>query len=214
MGVAVVVAAGFVGCGGESAGGPTPAAQSSSSPLSSDDGGADSVGGSDGGGEPSARTPNLPAENAALKAPDFKDYTGITYETDQGAQETVRFFFDAMYYGYATGDISPFQRVAKSSECPACAKKSEQIVEWSAKGKFLTPSEVTAVSLETVERTNGRANVQYEFVVSSLDVVSGENVERSYPETRYRAIFRVKFANGQWSVVDCAWEKVDKNAQS
>ena len=214
LSVAVVVAAGFVGCGGESAGSPTPAAQSSSSPLRSDAGGADSGGGSDGGGEASGRTPNLPPENAALEAPDFKDYTGIKYETDQGAQETVRFFFDAMYYGYATGDISPFQRVASSSECPACAKKSEQIVEWSAKGKYLTPSEVTAVSLETVERTEDGADVQYEFVVSSLDVVSEEKVERSYPETRYRAIFRLKFANGHWSVVDCAWEKVDKNAQN
>lgn len=215
VGVVALVAAGLVGCGGgESAVGPTPAAQSSSSPLGSDAGGSDSGGDSDGGGEASGRTANLPPENAALEAPEFKDYTGIKYETDQGAQETVRFFFDAMYYGYATGDTSPFKRVANSSECPACAKKSEQIVEWSTKGKFLAPSEVTEVSLETVERTNGWATVQYEFDVSALDVVSGEVVERSYPETRYRAIFRLKFAKGQWSVVDCAWEKVDENAQN
>ena len=99
LSVAVVVAAGFVGCGGESAGGPTPAAQSSSSPLSSDDGGSDSGGGSDGGGEASGRTPNLPPENAALEAPDFKDYTGIKYETDQGAQETARYFVDGCITG-------------------------------------------------------------------------------------------------------------------
>ncbi|UEB90611.1 DUF6318 family protein [Dermabacter jinjuensis] len=214
FGVVALVAAGLVGCGGgEPAGGPTPAAQPSASSSSSDAGGSDSGGGSDGGGEASGRTPNLPPENAALEAPDFKDYTGIKYETDQGAQETAKYFFDAMYYGYATGDTSPFKRVANASECPACAKKSEQIVEWSTKGKFLTPSEVTEVSLETVERTKGWANVQYEFDVSALDVVSGEVVERSYPETRYRAIFRLKFAKGQWSVVDCAWEKVDEDSK-
>lgn len=138
LGVVALVAAGLVGCGGgESAGSPTLAAKPSTSSSSSDAGGSDGGGASDGGGEESSRTANLPPENAALEAPDFKDDTGIKYETDQGAQETVRFFFDAMYYGYATGDTSPFKRVANSSECPACAKSQSKLWNGVRKESFL-----------------------------------------------------------------------------
>ncbi len=120
----------------------------------------------------------------------------------------MRYFFDAMYYGYSTGDVTAFERVAKPSECEACAKKSAQIREWSKKGTYLTPAQISEVSLETVERKDGQAGVQYEFLVSALDVVNRTDVERSYSKTKYRAIFRVKFVQNQWTVVDCAWEKV------
>ena len=89
-GVVSLVAAGVVGCGGGSRSSPTPAAQPSAVSSSSDAGGSDVGVVSDGGGGVSGRTANLPPENAALEAPDFRDYTGISYETDQGAQETAR----------------------------------------------------------------------------------------------------------------------------
>lgn len=77
--VVALVAAGLVGCGGgESAGGPTLTATPSASSTSSDAAGSNGGGASDGGGEESSRTANLPPENAALKAPDFEDYTDVS----------------------------------------------------------------------------------------------------------------------------------------
>ncbi|QEU11886.1 DUF6318 family protein [Dermabacter vaginalis] len=210
LSVAVVVAAGFVGCGGESAGGPTPAVQSSSSPLSSDAGGSDSGGGSDGGGEASGRTPNLPPENAALEAPDFKDYTGIKYETDQGAQETVRFFFDAMYYGYATGDISPFQRVADESACEGCAKIINDVGAWKTSGTYLTPSKNTTLSLERMQDEDsyrGRTPIYYSFERSAAVKKTVDGKSENFPQQKYEASALLAWQNDHWEVVAVSWRK-------
>ena len=210
LSVAVVVAAGFVGCGDESAGGPTPAAQSSSSPLSSDAGGSDSGGGSDGGGEASGRTPNLPPENAALEAPDFKDYTGIKYETDQGAQETAKYFFDAMYYAYATGDTEALRESSNLETCGACNRLIDEIDKWRSRGTYLSPATIEHVDSWVSGKKDGISEVHYIFRVNDVKkFTKGEELEQ-FPSKEYASGFRMKFANGKWQIHGVAWKGSDE----
>ncbi|WP_141742367.1 DUF6318 family protein [Dermabacter sp. HMSC08H10] len=212
FGVVALVAAGLVGCGGgEPAGGPTLAAKPSTSSTTSDAGGSDGGGASDGGGEESSRTANLPPENAALKAPDFKDYTGITYETDQGAQETVRFFFDAMYYGYATGDVSPFQRVVDESACEGCAKIINDVGTWRTSGSYLTPSKNAALSLERMQDEDsyrGRTPIYYSFERSAAVKKTLDGKSENFPQQKYEASALLAWQNDHWEVVAVSWRKM------
>lgn len=212
FGVVALVAAGLVGCGGgEPAGGPTLAAKPSTSSTSSDAGGSDGGGASDGGGEESSRTANLPPENAALEAPDFKDYTGIKYETDQGAQETVRFFFDAMYYGYATGDISPFQRVVDESACKGCAKIINDVGAWRTSGSYLTPSKNATLALERMQDEDsyrGRTPIYYSFERSAAVKKTLDGKSENFPQQKYEASALLAWQNDHWEVVAVSWRKM------
>lgn len=207
FGVVALVAAGLVGCGGgESAGGPTLAAKPSTSSTSSDAGGSDSGGGSDGGGEASGRTQNLPPENAALKAPDFKDYTGIKYETDQGAQETVRFFFDAMYYAYATGDIEPFLSVVNLDQCGACNRVVSEVESWRASGIYLAPVKLQSEDVWVSGNDGDVRKVQYVYSAGETKKIKSDSPLKNYPATHYAAGFHLKYGAKGWRVEGVAWK--------
>ena len=214
LGVVVLVAAGLVGCGrGEPADGPTPAAQSSSSPLSSNAGGSDSGGGSDGGDEASGRTQNLPPENAALKAPDFKDYTGIKYETDQGAQETAKYFVDAMYYGYATGDTEPLKKVVDSGQCENCKRVIDGIDRWREKPKHISPADISEDDIWVVESNDNFAQVEYWYTVNDVVVTEAGQSTETVKGERKASAFRFRYLNGSWQVQEGVWKGADDVSQ-
>ncbi|MGX6404569.1 DUF6318 family protein [Dermabacter hominis] len=214
FGVVALVAAGLVGCGGgEPAGGPTLAAKPSTSSTSSDAGGSDGGGASDGGGEASSRTANLPPENAALEAPDFKDYTGIKYETDQGAQETVRYFFDAMYYAYATGDGSPILEVGDPNTCVSCADVLGEIETWRSEGRYITLPSLHEDALFVAKKTDDYVEVQYEYSVDAFQEFVQGDPKAKHKSKRILAVFHLTFEEGRWVVLDSAWKKFDDDSE-
>lgn len=207
VGVVALVAAGLVGCGGgESAGGPTLAAKPTISSTSSDAGGSDGGGASDGGGEASSRTANLPPENAALEAPDFKDYTGIKYETDQGAQETAKYFFDAMYYAYATGDLEPLLSVVNLDQCGACNRVVSEVQSWRTSGIYLAPVTLNSEDVWVSGNDGDVKKVQYVYSTGETQKFKSGSPMKDYPETQYAAGFHLKYGSKGWQVEGVAWK--------
>ncbi|WP_156468348.1 DUF6318 family protein [Dermabacter hominis] len=214
FGVVALVAAGLVGCGGgEPAGGPTLAAKPSASSSSSDAGGSDGGGASDGGGESSSRTANLPPENAVLKAPDFKDYTGIKYETDQGAQETAKYFVDAMYYGYATGDTEPLKKVVDSGQCENCQRVIDGIGRWREKSKHISPADISEDDIWVVESNDNFTQVEYWYTVNDVVVTEAGQSTETVKGERKASAFRLRYLNGSWQVQEGVWKGADDVSQ-
>ena len=109
-------------------------------------------------------------ENEALKAPDKTDYLGISYPTDQGAQATARYFIDAMYYGYATGDTGPLESVTDHASCVECTELINDIHSWRDEGKYLTPARVKLDDEWTVDKSEDLTKTEYWFTVDELQI--------------------------------------------
>ncbi|SHW79344.1 Uncharacterised protein [Mycobacteroides abscessus subsp. abscessus] len=204
--VTLVVA--LAGCGGEKAdGSPTPASPTTAASAASDSGGGSSRDASDSGGaESDGRTKGLPPENEALKAPDKADYLGIKYPTDQGAQAAAKYFFDAMFYGHATGDTTPFAEIIDQDSCSTCSDTLDQIVQWRSQKKFIGRVSVSPNDIWVDEKNDQYFVVQYQYSIGEVPVfVNGER-ESSLPGKSFSAAVKLRFADDHWQVIDAAWK--------
>lgn len=204
--VTLVVA--LAGCGGERVGdGPTPASPTTVGSPASDSGGSGPRDASDSGGaESDVRTKGLPPENEALKAPDKTDYLGISYPTDQGAQAAAKYFFDAMFYGHATGDTTPFAEIIDQNSCDTCSNTLEQIVQWRSQKKFIGRVSVSSDDIWVDEKNDQYFVVQYQYSTGEVPVfVYGEH-ESSLPGKSFSAAVKLRFTDDQWQVIDAAWK--------
>lgn len=205
----VTLVAALTGCGGEKAGdGPTPASPTTVASSSSDSGGGDASGGASdvGGGEAGGRVTGLPPENEALKAPDKADYLGISYPTDQGAQAAAKYFFDAMFYGHATGDTTPFAEIIDQNSCDTCSDTLEQIVQWRSQKKFIGRVSVSPDDIWVDEKNDQYFVVQYQYSIGEVPVfVNGER-ESSLPGKSFSAAVKLRFTDDRWRIVDAAWK--------
>lgn len=150
----------------------------------------------------------VPEENKDLKAPVFKDYPGITSNSDQGAEQTLKFFFDAMYYAYATGDTAPLEKVFPDHGCETCADIKADISSKVAAGTFLIPAPVTIEDLAVVDTLpNGKTEVFIEFERPAFQEHHKDGTRESYPAKTIRGAAHVqKNASGSWSVMGVEWE--------
>lgn len=203
----------LTGCGGEKAGdSSTSASPTTVASSSSDSGGRGSDAASDSGGaESGGRTEGLPPENEALKAPDKADYLGITYPTDQGAQAAARYFFDAMFYGHATGDTEPFAGVIDQGSCQSCKETLEEISQWRTDKKFIGRVTPSVDDIWVEEKSDQLFVVQYQYSIDEVPVyVNGER-ESSFPAKSFSAAVKLHFADDRWQVVDAAWKGREQN---
>ncbi|MDO5644366.1 MAG: DUF6318 family protein [Dermabacter sp.] len=166
---------------------------------------------SDGGGDDASDSGEadgfaMPPENEGILPPDRANYPGIDTETDEGAKQTVKFFFDAMYYGYATGDTAPLESVSGSG-CKQCKSTVGEIEERTTKlGMFNLGHTIEAVDLTTVESDRpGQTAVYYLYLEPPADQVSEENGLVSFPGTKMDSATYLKFFDGQWRVSDVNW---------
>lgn len=207
IGAGMLMAA-LAGCGSEKGGdGPTPASPTTVASPASDSGGSGPRDASDSGGaESDGRTEGLPPENEALKAPDKADYLGIKYPTDQGAQAAAKYFFDAMFYGHATGDTTPFAEMIDQNSCGTCSDTLEQIVQWRSQKKFIGRVSVSPDDIWVDEKNDQYFVVQYQYSIGEVPVfVNGER-ESSLPGKSFSAAVKLRFTNDRWRVVDAAWK--------
>ncbi len=202
----------LAGCGGENTnGGPTSPARTTAASSSSDAGGSDASGDAldAGGANSDVRTKGLPPENEALKAPDKTDYLGISYPTDQGAQATARYFIDAMYYGYATGDTGPLESVTDHASCVECTELINDIHSWRDEGKYLTPARVKLDDEWTVDKSEDLTKTEYWFTVDELQIRRQDSSIKTVAKTQTASAFHLAFEDGAWVVRACRWEKAD-----
>lgn len=204
----------LAGCGGENTnGGPTSPARSTAASSSSDAGGGDASGGASdaGGAESGVRTKGLPPENEVLKAPDKTDYLGISYPTDQGAQAAAKYFFDAMYYGYATGDSSPLKGISDQKTCDKCSQVSAEIDRWRGDHRFLTPPNLTFDAIDRLpdrEQYGGKTPVALRFTRGQTDEFDRGGKGKNFPPMTYEAALLLTWQDDKWVVSNASWEKV------
>lgn len=196
----------LTGCTSEPAEGGVKGAPPSATTPSETDSGTTPTNPSDAGGTHA----RIPDENKNLKAPDFKDYPGITENTDEGASQTLRFYFDAMYYGYATGDTEPLERVFEPGKCKNCDDIVGEIASDSAEGTYLLVDDIEVVDLGVVEPSNsGKSEVFIEFKRPKIVEVSTPNGREEFEPTVVQGAAQVSWAkSGKWVIQDVAWENV------
>ncbi|MDO5645801.1 MAG: DUF6318 family protein [Dermabacter sp.] len=150
----------------------------------------------------------MPPENEGILPPDRANYPGIDTETDEGAEQTVKFFFDAMYYGYATGDTVPIENVA-SENCTQCIVAIKDIRRRTqVDGTFLVghnsePLEIHVSAPESDQRTT----IYYAYKEGAAAGISQDGGQQVFLERKMHSATDLAFIEGRWSVVDIAWEE-------
>lgn len=208
--VAVVAIAvlGLAACTAD--GGKESSGQGSDSGASSDAGGASDGGGidgaSDGGASDEPDEFAMPPENEALTQPDPANYPGMDSASYSGAEVTVRYFVDAMYYGFATGDTGPMESVT-SQYCPECHRfKNAILARTNVYGEYDVGASIQPQEMhEDVSRGEGLRAVYYAFYEDehstrlsngTMEVNSGRNMI---------SIVDLEYWRGRWQVVDFTW---------
>lgn len=194
--------------GGPPAGVTTGAASDAGSTSSSGGGGSASDGGDESG---NAGGYTMPSENAGMQPPDRANYPGIDSEGVEGAEQTVRFFFDARYYAYATGDVGPLESVTRS-DCEVCVRVIEHVREsTSVEGKFITKYSLEPQKLgETAIHREGLTHVYYVFLDGEMDVLDKDrNVETLPAETIHAGAYLI-FEDGRWLLTRVSWRDEER----
>lgn len=148
----------------------------------------------------------MPPENEGLLPPDRANYPGIDTETDEGAQQTVKFFFDAMYYGYATGDTEPLESVS-SKNCVQCTIAIDDIRERAeVEGAFLVGHSVEDERLTVApsERA-GQARIYYAYIEGATTKYYGDGRVEEFPARRMHSAAHLAFTVERWSITEIGW---------
>ncbi len=197
----------LTGCTSEPAEGGVKGAPPSATTPSETDSGTTPTDPSDAGGAHA----RIPDENKNLKVPDFKDYPGITENTDEGAEQTLRFYFDAMYYGYATGDTEPLESISNTDACETCSSAMKQIDASTSQGDFAIPGEVVVTDLAVVETTGDRQRGVYiEFERRNFRKLSEGEGPKNSKDRRVVGAGKLSFSDeGGWKVNAVEWDNAN-----
>ncbi|MDO5644543.1 MAG: DUF6318 family protein [Dermabacter sp.] len=148
----------------------------------------------------------MPAKNKGMQPPDRADYLGIDSEGAEGAEQTVRFYFDAKYYAYATGDVGPLESVTRS-DCEVCVRVIEDVREsTSGEGEFYTKYSLEPRKLgETALYREGLTHVYYAYLDGEIDVLDKDgNIETHPAEIIHAGAFLI-FEDGRWLLTSVSW---------
>lgn len=149
----------------------------------------------------------MPAKNKGLQPPDRANYPGIDSEGAEGAEQTVRFFFDAKYYANATGDVSFMESVARS-DCEVCLSVIDDIRErTTGEGEFYTKYSLEPRKLgETaLYREEGWTHVYYVYLDGEIDVLDKNGKTESHPAELIHAGAYLIFEDGRWLLTSVNW---------
>ncbi|MDO5645799.1 MAG: DUF6318 family protein [Dermabacter sp.] len=148
----------------------------------------------------------MPPENEGLLPPDRANYPGIDSETDEGAEQTVRFFFDAMYYGYATGDTAPLESIS-GKKCIQCTIAIEDIRERAeVEGAFLVGYSLESKQLTKIPSDrDGLTAVYYAYHEGAMDKhYKDGQVETFTPRNMHSSVY-LAWLDKRWQIVDIGW---------
>ena len=153
--------------------------------------------------------PGLPPENAHLTPPHINDYPGITEETEEGAQQSFRFFFDALHYGASTGDSEPFRQASDLNACSQCATYAEDFEKYQQLQRFRVGSTWTATDY-FVEPGPGDDVVVSAIMDRSEYVIRQKGYEdHTVERVTLLAGVLTEFTDGQWRVKGFKWNETD-----
>lgn len=142
-----------------------------------------------------------PAENVAF--PTFPSVART--ETKEGAEAFARYWVSLLNYGYETGDVDAFQRLAHAS-CPQCRQLTRFIQEWHADGGWLVGGKAAVPVATTTFRKGADGNYQVALQIRYQALTrmraDGTVAQKSSrgPDQGYLLI--VRYQAGAWSAVE------------
>ncbi|MDO5644545.1 MAG: DUF6318 family protein [Dermabacter sp.] len=169
----------------------------------SDNGGADAGNGDEG---TEAVGFAIPPQNKGMASPDPVNYPGMDSESDEGAEQAMRFFIDARYYGYATGDTAPLESVSHKN-CKPCLEAVDDIRSRTREqGAFLTsysiePQEV----VDYVPTRPGVRTIYYAYREGESERLFSDGSTSTYSGGNMNAVADLKVVDGRWQVLYAEW---------
>ncbi|MDO5644544.1 MAG: DUF6318 family protein [Dermabacter sp.] len=206
--VAAIVVLGLAACTAD--GGKESSGQGSDSGASSDAGGVPDSGvdasASDGGGSDEPDEFAMPPENEARTQPNPAHYPGIESPAYVGAQETARYFLDAMYYGFETGDTGPLESVS-SDRCGECQSfvyatlARTRVYGVYDIGHSIHPQEM----YEYDPYGGGMRAVYYAYYEGEHSTRLRDGTIEGDPGRNMHADIELEFQDGRWQVIYFVW---------
>ncbi|UYG17561.1 DUF6318 family protein [Brachybacterium huguangmaarense] len=145
-------------------------------------------------------TASATTSQPAVAAPDPSAYPGMDEQTEEGAMQAYKFFWDTLIYGYQTGDSTPFRGLS-SADCSYCIDAARDIDGFRDRDEYWGPVELSEHFLNAQSEAEDQFVVSYGFSLSEHDEPSNVAGERtSDPETAYGAAGRLKWDGSHWVV--------------
>ena len=185
----VLVLAACVGSGTDPVTEPPPTVDIGGGP--SDGGGEIS---SDGGGDETAvAAPDVPE-------PDPADFPGMDEETQEGAEQALRFYWHSVVWGYQTGRTDNLESLS-GDNCETCQGHRSDIEEISKNGNFWV--DVNLDELGTVSEPAGNFDVEvgYIFAIEEHEVLAESGQPSTeVPKQEYIVAAGMNWKDGAWVI--------------
>lgn len=147
-----------------------------------------------------AATP--PASTApAVAAPDPADYPGMDQQTEEGAKQTFRYFWDALAYGYQTGDTNPLSS-ASSPSCEYCSDARTDVESLNSNKEYWGPVQVESGPLAVTAATDTGYIISYGFTIPAHEEPTDVPGERkTEAEITHGAAGEVGWNGSKWEIL-------------
>ncbi|MCW1804372.1 DUF6318 family protein [Brachybacterium squillarum] len=197
---AAALVLGLAACGDDTGG--TITDPPSTIATGASDGGGTSDGGGAGGSTGGASDDGGNTEAAPdIPAPDPADYPGMDEETDEGAEQAFKYYFDTAFWGFQTGDATSLKNMTSES-CNSCQEMIGDIEELRNHGDFWSQTDIKQVRLESAKQDDQTIEVTYGFTVSEHtepDLENGGSRSKE-PLTAYAAVGGTRWVDDHWII--------------
>lgn len=143
--------------------------------------------------EPTSAAPEVPAPNPA-------DFPGMDQQTEEGAKQAFRYFWAALLYGYATGDVAPFRSIS-ADECKYCVDAQSDVERLKERGEYwdlVVPAETYA---RTTSESSETVYVTFDFVIPAhREPGETPGAPTDHEDSAHSSIGKLNWVNGAWKV--------------
>lgn len=197
---AAALVLGLAACGDDT-GGTITDPPSTIATGASDDGGA-SDGGEAGGSAGGASDDGGSTEAAPdIPAPDPADYPGMDEETDEGAEQTAKYFIAVQYWARTSGDTEALKRL-QTDECGACTEAVQEIDSLRENNQLWREVSIEPGSFDSETSATFDREAGHRFQVSSHQEPNGDGEPVEVDTETYIAAFGLDFEETHWVVID------------
>lgn len=142
-------------------------------------------------------TPDVPK-------PDPADFPGKDEQTEEGAQQAVRYYWAMLHWGYQSGESEDFDKLF-SGDCKNCALNSEEIANSEGDREWWKTHELIAGELISVKSESFDYEIRYTFTLEEAKKGAGGESEVRLYETGSG----VDWVGGKWVVGGVNFEVTD-----
>lgn len=202
---AAALVLGLAACGDDT-GGTITDPPSTIATDASDDGGA-SDGGGTGGSTGGASDDGGTTEAAPdIPAPDPADYPGMDEETDEGAEQAFKYYFDTAFWGFQTGDATTLKAMTSDS-CTSCKQLISDIEKNAESGSYWSQTSVEEQLLSSKPSETYDVDATYGATLgehTEPDPETGE--DEATPPSAVAMSGGLSWSDGGWKIGDMALE--------